>query len=612
MASEAMTQPKEKPVKYKAVKELAKYGTGAWGFAILTWIFIAVEVTCEVLIPFCSEFLIEIINPSAEAAATGYVISDHMGELWMYASIMLGLAVLSATCGVFGGVFAAKASAIFGRNVRQAMYYRIQEFSFSNIDKFSTPSLVTRLTTDVTNVQNSFQMIIRTVIRAPMMLICALILASIKSWQLSLVFLAVIPFLAAVLFGVAMKVHPVFVRVFEEYDNLNGSVQENLQGIRVVKSFGREKYENEKFNKVSYFIYKTFIKAERIIALNSPSMQFAIYTCMLLISFFGAKMIFDSGNAPDGFNTGSLSALFTYTMQILNSLMFVSMAFVMVIIARNSAERIVEVLKEESALKSPEDPITEIPDGSIDFEDVNFSYYATAESNALNQISLHIPSGSTVGIIGSTGSSKTTLVSLIARLYDANQGVVKVGGHDVKEYDLVALRDAVSVVLQKNVLFSGTIRSNLLWGNPNATQEDIEHAAHLACADEFINKFPNGYDEPIDQGGTNVSGGQRQRLCIARALLKKPKILILDDSTSAVDTHTDAIIRASFQNEIPDVTKLIVAQRVLSIKECGIIVVMDKGSIIAQGSHDELLKQCTVYREIFESQSRGGDFDAAK
>ena len=612
MASEAMTQPKEKPVKYKTVKELAKYGTGAWGFAILTWIFIAVEVTCEVLIPFCSEFLIEIINPSAEAVATGYVISDHMGELWMYASIMLGLAVLSATCGGFGGVFAAKASAIFGRNVRQAMYYRIQEFSFSNIDKFSTPSLVTRLTTDVTNVQNSFQMIIRSVIRAPMMLICALILASIKSWQLSLVFLAVIPFLAAVLFGVAMKVHPVFVRVFEQYDNLNGSVQENLQGIRVVKSFGREKHENEKFSKVSYFIYKTFIKAERIIALNSPAMQFAIYTCMLLISFFGAKMIFDSGNAPDGFNTGSLSALFTYTMQILNSLMFVSMAFVMVIIARNSAERIVEVLKEESALKSPENPITEIPDGSIDFEDVNFSYYATAESNALNQITLHIPSGSTVGIIGSTGSSKTTLVSLIARLYDANQGVVKVGGHDVKEYDLVALRDAVSVVLQKNVLFSGTIRSNLLWGNPNATQEEIEHAAHLACADEFINKLPNGYDEPIDQGGTNVSGGQRQRLCIARALLKKPKILILDDSTSAVDTHTDAIIRASFQNEIPDVTKLIVAQRVLSIKECDIIVVMDKGSIIAQGSHDELLKQCTVYREIYESQSRGGDFDAAK
>ena len=612
MASEAITQPKEKPVKYKTVKELAKYGTGAWGYAVLTWIFIAVEVTCEVLIPFCSEFLIEIINPSAEAVVTGYVISDHMGELWMYACIMLGLAVLSATCGGFGGVFAAKASAIFGRNVRQAMYYRIQDFSFSNIDKFSAPSLVTRLTTDVTNVQNSFQMIIRSVIRAPMMLICALIMASIKSWQLSLVFLAVIPFLAVVLFGVAVKVHPVFVRVFEQYDNLNGSVQENLQGIRVVKSYGREEFENQKFNKVSYFIYKTFIKAERIIALNSPAMQFAIYTCMLLISFFGAKMIFDSGNAPDGFNTGSLSALFTYTMQILNSLMFVSMAFVMVIIARNSAERIVEVLKEESALKSPEEPINEIPDGSIDFEGVNFKYYETAEGNALNQITLHIPSGSTVGIIGSTGSSKTTLVSLIARLYDANEGVVKVGGHNVKDYNLVSLRDAVSVVLQKNVLFSGTIRSNLLWGNPNATQEEIEHAAHLACADEFINKFPNGYDEPIDQGGTNVSGGQRQRLCIARALLKKPKILILDDSTSAVDTHTDAIIRASFKNEIPDVTKLIVAQRVLSIKECDMIVVMDKGSIIAQGTHEELLKQCTVYREIYESQSRGGDFDAAK
>lgn len=611
MASSAATIAENKPAKLHVFKTLKQYGKGAWHFVVLTWIFIALEVTCEVLIPFCSEFIINIINPGADAIAAGYVVSDHVDRLWSYAVLMICLALFSATSGGLAGVFAAKGAALFGRNIRQAMYYKIQDFSFTSIDKFSTASLITRLTTDVTNVQNSFQMIIRTVVRAPMMMVCALILASIKSWQLSLVFVATIPFLAVVLFGVAIKVHPVFVKVFNEYDNLNASVQENLYGIRVVKSFGREQFETEKFGKVSYYIYKTFIKAERLIALNNPAMQTAVYASMLVISYFGARMIFESGNSPEGFNTGSLTALFAYVMQILNSLMFVSMAFVMVIIARNSAERICEVVQEQSDLTSPANAVTEIADGSVDFENVTFRYYKTSEEPVLNQINLHIPSGSTVGIIGATGSSKSTLVSLIARLYDVDEGTVKVGGVNVRQYDLPTLRDAVAVVLQKNVLFSGTVRSNLLWGNPEATDEQLEHAAHLACADEFIHRFPNGYDEVIEQGGTNVSGGQRQRLCIARALLKNPKILILDDSTSAVDTQTDAFIRESFKTEIPNVTKFIVAQRVLSIRECDIIIVLDKGEVIGQGKHAELMENCEVYKEIYETQARGGDFDAA-
>ena len=596
--------------KIRIVKSLSQYAKGIWRYAILTWAFVAIEVVCEVLIPFCSEFIIEIINPGAEAIQLGYNIGDHVGELWGYSGLMVGLALLAAVVGIFAGFFAAKAAAMFGRNLRQAMYYKIQEFSFGNIDKFSTPSLVTRLTTDVTNVQNSVQQIIRTVVRAPFMVIFALAMAAVKSWQIAMIFLAIIPFLTIVLFTIAIKVHPVFVKVFESYDQLNASVQENLQGIRVVKSFGREEFEKEKFGKVSYFIYKTFVKAERLLALNNPALQLSIYASMLLASYFGAQMIFASGNAPQGFNTGSLTALFSYIMQIMNSLMFVTMAFVMIIIARNSAERITEVIDEESTIKSPENPITEVKDGSVDFENVCFRYYKENENNVLNQITLHIPSGSTVGIIGATGSSKSTLVSLIARLYDVNEGSVKVGGHDVREYDLVSLRDAVSVVLQKNVLFSGTVRSNLLWGNPDATEEELQHAAHLACADEFIEKFPNKWDEPIDQGGTNVSGGQRQRLCIARALLKKPKILILDDSTSAVDTHTDSVIRQAFKTEIPDVTKFIVAQRVLSIMDCDKIIVLDKGEIIGEGTHHELMENCGVYREIYETQT-GGDFDAA-
>lgn len=615
MASNAINEPTAKrkttaKEKVKIVKSLSKYAKGIWRYVFVVWFFIAIEVVCEVLIPFCSEFIIEIINPGSEAIQQGYNIGDHVGELWGYAGIMVGLAVLAAVVGIFAGFFAAKAAALFGRNLRQAMYYKIQDFSFANIDKFSTPSLVTRLTTDVTNVQNSVQQIIRTVVRAPFMMIFALAMAAVKSWQIALIFAAIVPFLTVVLFAIAINVHPVFVKVFEAYDELNASVQENLQGIRVVKSFGREEFEKEKFGKVSYFIYKTFIKAERLLALNNPALQLAIYASMLLASYFGAQMIFASGNAPEGFNTGSLTALFSYIMQIMNSMMFVTMAFVMIIIARNSAERISEVINEESTIKSPENPIMEVKDGSVDFENVSFRYYQNVEGNVLNQITLHIPSGSTVGVIGATGSSKTTLISMIARLYDVNEGSVKVGGHDVREYDLVALRDAVAVVLQKNVLFSGTVRSNLLWGNPDATEEELQHAAHLACADEFIEKFPNKWEEPIDQGGTNVSGGQRQRLCIARALLKKPKILILDDSTSAVDTHTDSMIRHAFKTEIPDVTKFIVAQRVLSIMDCDKIIVMNKGEIIGEGTHRELLENCKVYREIYETQT-GGDFDAA-
>lgn len=591
--------------KVHIVKSLAKYMNGSWKYCILAWIFVAIEVIGEVLIPFFASRAINIIDPSEGGAMT----SGDVPQLVYICLIMITMAVVSCLGGVMAGFFASIASSNFGRNLRQAMYYHIQDYSFSNIDKFSTSSLVTRLTTDVTNVQNSVQAILRTIVRSPIMLIFAFIMASITSWQLSLIFLVIIPVLGFVLFYIAAKVHPTFVKVFNTYDDLNASVQENLSGIRVVKSFGREDFEQEKFGRVSYYIYKTFLHAERILAFNSPMMNLAVYTSMILIGYFGAKMILASGNAIDGFNTGSLTSLITYVMQILNSLMFVSMVFVMVIIARNSAERISEVIDEKPDITSKENAITEIKDGSVKYEDVCFRYSATGEKNVLDHINLDIPSGSTVGIIGATGSSKSTLASLMARLYDVSSGSVKIGGIDVKDYDLRTLRDNVAVVLQKNVLFTGTIKSNLLWGNPKATDEQIKKAAHLACADEFIDSFPQGYDTPIDEGGTNVSGGQRQRLCIARALLKSPKILILDDSTSAVDTHTDSLIRKAFKEEIPDVTKFIIAQRILSIKDCDMIIVMDDGKVIAKGTNDELMQNSPVYKEIYETQMGGGDFD---
>ena len=586
-------------------KTLLTYMKGYWKYVFLAWICVAIEVVCEVLIPFMSQYVINIIQPEPPAVMT---VNDVPGLL-MYCGIMVAMAIVSCLGGILAGYFAAIASSNFGRKLRQAMYYNIQNFSFSNIDKFSTASLITRLTTDCTNVTFSVQAIVRMVVRAPFMMVFAVIMAAVTSWQLSLVFLGAIPVLGFVLFFISIKVHPTFVKVFNAYDDLNASVQENLTGIRVVKSFGREQFENEKFGRISYFIYKTFLHAERILAVNSPFMQLSVYTCMLIISYFGATMIVATGNAPTGFNTGSLTSLISYVMQILMALSFVSMVFVMVTIARNSAERITEVIMEKPDLTSKENALTEVKDGSVDFDHVHFRYSSKASKDVLNDINLHIPSGATVGIIGATGSSKSTLVSLIARLYDATSGTVKVGGVDVRDYDLPTLRDAVAVVLQKNVLFTGTIRSNLLWGKEDATDEEIKHACHLACADEFIEKFPQKYDSPIVEGGTNVSGGQKQRLCIARALLKSPKILILDDSTSAVDTKTDSIIRESFKNEIPDVTKFIIAQRVLSIKDCDIILLLDDGKIIAQGTNDELMENSPVYREIYETQLGGGDFD---
>ena len=598
--------------KKQIIKTLAQYVKGSWHLVFLTWFIIAIEVVCEVLIPYIAgTYLIPIVNPTAEMIADGFVLQDHVHELWGFALIMLGMAVLSCTAGITAGFIAARVSTRFGRNLRQAMFYKIQDYSFKNIDKFSTPSLVTRLTTDVANVQNAVQIIVRMVIRSPFMLVFALIMSATISWQLSLVFVAVVPFLAFVLFFIVIKVHPTFVRVFEAYDGLNGSVEENLRGIRVVKSYGREEYENEKFKGVSNYIYKTFVHAERILAFNNPAMQFSAYVCMLVIAWFGAWAVVASGNAPTGFNTGSITSMISYVGQILMSLMFLSMGFVMIIIARNSAERIVEVIREVPDIASPENPLTEVPNGSVDFDHVCFRYNLEGTKDVLHDVDIHIPSGSTVGIIGATGSSKSTFVSMIARLYDVQSGAGKVGGHNVKEYDLKVLRDSVAVVLQKNVLFSGTVRSNLLWGNPDATDEEIKNAAKLACADEFIDKMPQGYDSPIEQGGTNVSGGQRQRLCIARALLKKPRILILDDSTSAVDTFTDSKIRSAFKTEIPDVTKFIVAQRILSIRDCDIILVLDDGKILASGTNDELMKTCEVYREIYETQTGGGDFDAA-
>jgi len=586
------------------LKSLFKYMNGSWRYCVLAWVFVSIEVIGEVLIPFFAARAVNIIDPKGSA-----MVSSDVPSLIYVCLVMISMAVVSCFGGVMAGFFASIASSNFGRNLRKEMYYKIQDYSFSNIDKFSSSSLVTRLTTDVTNVQYSVQAILRTVVRSPIMLIFAFIMASITSWQISMVFIAIIPVLGFVLFFIAAKVHPTFVKVFNTYDDLNASVQENLSGIRVVKSFGREEFEKEKFGRVSYYIYKTFLHAERILAINNPMMNFAVYTCMIVISYFGAKMIIASGNAPDGFNTGSLTSLITYVMQILNSLMFVSMCFVMIIIARNSAERIAEVILEKPDLASPSNPVMEVKDGSVKFEDVCFKYNKNGTKNVLDHINLDVPSGYTVGIIGATGSSKSTLISMMARLYDVTSGSVKVGGVDVRDYDLKTLRDNVSVVLQKNVLFTGTIKSNLLWGNPNASDEQIKKAAKLACADEFIEKFPLKYDSPIDEGGTNVSGGQRQRLCIARALLKSPKILILDDSTSAVDTHTDALIRKAFREEIPNVTKFIVAQRILSIKDCDLIIVMDDGKILDMGTNEQLLNTSSVYKEIYETQMGGGDFD---
>lgn len=524
-----------------------------------------------------------------------------------YGVILVIMACFSLLFGALAGITAANASAGFGKNLRKDLFVAVQNFSFENIDRFSASSLVTRMTTDVTNVQMAYMMIIRTVVRAPLMLIFSLIMGFVMGGRLALIFLFTIPVLGIGLGLVIKKTMPLFRKVFRKYDNLNNSVQENINGIRVVKSFVREDFEMKKFNTAAEDVCNDFTRAEKILALNNPMMQFCIYVVMIFVMTFGSFLVVNFGGTI--IQVGQLSSLLTYSFQILMSLMMLSMIFVMVTISMESCERIVAVLEERHTISNPENPIYEVSDGSIDFNNVSFKYSKRADRYALANINLHIKSGQTIGILGGTGSSKTSLVNLISRLYDVTEGEVKVAGVDVRDYDLVTLRDAVSVVLQKNVLFSGSIKENLRWGNKEATDEEIEEACHLACADEFIEQFPDKYDTHIEQGGTNVSGGQKQRLCIARALLKKPKILILDDSTSAVDTKTDAIIRGGFKKFIPETTKIIIAQRVSSVQDADQIIIMDNGSIEAIGTHDELLASNPIYQEVYYSQNRGGEQD---
>lgn len=564
--------------------------------AVATPLFMVGEVAMEALIPLVMSWLID-----------RGIEQGNMTHIFLYGGVLLATAFVSLFSGVMSGRMAAIASSGFARNLRHDMYYTIQDYSFSNIDKFSTSSIITRLTTDVSNVQNAFQMILRMAVRAPLTLIFSMIMAFTINGRISLVFLFTLPVLALGIYTIMSRTHPIFRRVFKTYDKLNNVVQENLRGVRVVKSFVREDFEVEKFNGISGSIYQDFTHAERNLAFMSPLMMVCIYTCTLLISWLGAKAIIASGNNPDiGMTTGQLMSLITYVIQILSSLMMVSMVFMMITMSRASAQRIVEVLDEQSDIVSPALPVTEIKDGSIDFDHVDFSYASRSERATLSDIDLHIPSGAVVGILGGTGSGKSTLVQLIPRLYDATAGMVKVGGVDTKAYDLTALRDSVAMVLQKNELFIGTIKDNLRWGNENATDEEIMEACRLAQADSFIQDFPEKYDTWIEQGGTNVSGGQKQRLCIARALLKKPKILILDDSTSAVDTRTDAMIRAGFRSYIPDTTKLIIAQRVSSVMDADMIVVLDNGKVVDIGTHEELLSRCGIYREVHDSQTKGG------
>lgn len=565
--------------------------------SILTPLFVSLEVILECLIPFVVAKLLGVIN----------VKEPHLIELndiLFFGGILIAMSFASLVCGALSGAFCAKASAGFAKNLRKDMYYKIQDFSFENIDKFSTPSLVTRMTTDVTNVQFSYMMIIRIAVRCPLMLVFSLVMTFVMGGNLGWIFVSVIPLLTLLLLLIMKKAMPLFHRVFKKYDKLNESIQENVRGMRVVKSFVREDYEKSKFDRASTELQVDFTKAERIIAWSNPIMQFFFYAVLSTVLFLGSYVILTTSGAA--VNVNEVSQLIVYGMQILMSLMMLSMVFVMIVMSVESARRICEILEEESTIKSPENAVSDVADGSVDFDGVSFKYSATAERNALDTVDLHIRSGETVGIIGGTGSSKTSLVNLISRLYDATEGEIKVGGVNVKQYDLTALRNQVAVVLQKNELFSGSIKENLRWGDPNATDEQLVEACKLAQADDFIRSFPDGYDTHIEQGGTNVSGGQKQRLCIARALLKKPKILILDDSTSAVDTRTDALIRKAFREYIPQTTKIIIAQRTSSVEDADRIIVMDGGKIDAVGTHKELLGKNAIYTEVFNTQNKKG------
>ena len=574
----------------KLMKSIREYKTPS----LLAPFFVALEVVLEVIIPLLMANLID-----------DGIYQGEMNLVYKIGIELIICAVLSLIFGMLSGMFAAKASSGFAKNLRKDLYYKVQDFSFTNIDKFSTSSLITRLTTDITNVQMAYQMIIRIAVRAPLMLIISLCFAFSINKDLALIFLIIIPILGFGLFFISKKVHPIMERVFKRYDDLNNVVEENVGAIRVVKSFVLEKEEISKFKRVSNEIYQGFSKAEKILAFNGPLMQFAIYACILLISWFGAKIIVTTNMTS--LTTGELMTMFTYSIQILSSLMMLSMIFVMITISQASIERITEVLNEEPTIKDNDNPIFDVKDGSIDFENVSFSYVGKKEKECLKNIDLHIKSGETIGIIGGTGSGKSTLVNLIPRLYDVTEGTLKVGGENVKNYDLESLRKEVACVLQKNVLFSGTITENIRWGDEKATKKDVERVCKLAQADEFIQKFPKKYDTYIEEGGTNVSGGQKQRLCIARALLRKPKILILDDSTSAVDTKTDSLIQKAFNEEIPDTTKLIIAQRISSVENCDRIIVIYHGEINGIGTHQELLKTNAIYKEIYDSQTKGSD-----
>ncbi len=578
------------------IKELAKCIREYKKASVLTPIFVSVEVVMECLIPFIIAHLVTLISDNCE-----------FKTIALYGGLLAIMAVVSLVFGAIAGRTCATASCGLARNLRKDMFYKIQDYSFENIDKFSTSSLVTRMTTDVTNVQTAYMMLIRIAVRCPFMLIFAFVMAFVMGGKMAFIFLFVAPVLAFALILVIRTTMPLFKRVFKKYDNLNSSIQENIKGIRVVKAYVREQHEKDKFDFAAEDVQKDFTKADRILALNQPVMQFCLYVVMIFVQLFGSYLVIKTNGAD--LDVGQMSALLTYSFMILNSLMMISMIFVMITMSIESAKRIVEVLKEESTVVSPENAVTEVHDGSVDFENVVFKYSSKARKAALDNINLHIESGETIGIIGATGSSKSSLIQLISRLYDVTEGSVKVGGRDVKEYDLEVLRDNVSVVLQKNILFSGTIKENLRWGNKEATDEELVQVCKLAQADEFISQFPDGYDTYIEQGGVNVSGGQKQRLCIARALLKKPKILILDDSTSAVDTKTDALIRKGLKEFMPETTKIIIAQRTASVEDADKIIVMDGGRINDMGSHKELMERNDIYREIYISQNKAGDSD---